>query len=132
MNAKRALPIAVLGVAFLLWVYFMGSEIKLLDREDACSVGGHHNLLFCGDFARKFRLFAQLHRASSSTANGISVALPNSIAICSMSLGLDRPKRSFAPARRGSARWRTTSQPCSTVNAWWPTPRNRALLSTTA
>ena len=23
---------------------------------------GHHNLLFCGDFARKFRLFAQLYK----------------------------------------------------------------------
>lgn len=37
-------------------------EIRLTDREDACMVVGHHNVLFCGDFARKFRLFAQLHR----------------------------------------------------------------------
>lgn len=37
-------------------------EIELTDRDDACMVQGHHNLLFCGDFARKFRLFAQLHR----------------------------------------------------------------------
>jgi len=37
-------------------------EIELTDREDACMVTGHHNLLFCGDFARKFRLFAQLFR----------------------------------------------------------------------
>ena len=37
-------------------------EIELTDRSDACMVKGHHNLLFCGDFARKFRLFAQLHK----------------------------------------------------------------------
>ena len=37
-------------------------EIEITDRPDACMVGGHHNLIFCGDFARKFRLFAQLHR----------------------------------------------------------------------
>jgi len=37
-------------------------EIKLADRDDACQVTGHHNLLFCGDFARQFRLFAQLYR----------------------------------------------------------------------
>jgi len=36
-------------------------EIELTDRPDACMVEGHHNLLFCGDFARKFRLFAQLY-----------------------------------------------------------------------
>jgi hypothetical protein len=35
-------------------------EIEITDRQDACMVKGHHNLLFCGDFARKFRLFAQL------------------------------------------------------------------------
>jgi len=35
-------------------------EIKLTDRADTCMVQGHHNLLFCGDFGRKFRLFAQL------------------------------------------------------------------------
>ncbi|MHC4406494.1 MAG: hypothetical protein ACYTG0_43265, partial [Planctomycetota bacterium] len=33
-------------------------EIDVTDRPDACMVGGHHNLIFCGDFARKFRLFA--------------------------------------------------------------------------
>jgi hypothetical protein len=37
-------------------------EIELTDRRDACEVTGHHNLLFCGDFARKFRLFAQLYK----------------------------------------------------------------------
>lgn len=37
-------------------------EIEILDRPDACMVRGHHNLLFCGDFARKFRLFAQLYK----------------------------------------------------------------------
>ncbi len=37
-------------------------EIEITDRPDACMVKGHHNLLFCGDFARKFRLFAQLYR----------------------------------------------------------------------
>jgi hypothetical protein len=36
--------------------------IELTDRDDACQVTGHHNLLFSGDFARKFRLFAQLHK----------------------------------------------------------------------
>jgi len=37
-------------------------EIEVSDRRDACMVAGHHNLLFCGDFARKFRLFAQLYK----------------------------------------------------------------------
>ncbi len=37
-------------------------EIEITDRPDACLVRGHHNLLFCGDFARKFRLFAQLYK----------------------------------------------------------------------
>lgn len=37
-------------------------EIEITDRPDACMVKGHHNLLFCGDFARQFRLFAQLYR----------------------------------------------------------------------
>ena len=37
-------------------------EIEITDRPDACMVKGHHNLLFCGDFARKFRLFARLHK----------------------------------------------------------------------
>jgi len=36
--------------------------IELTDRDDACSVSGHHNLLFCGDYARQFRVFAQLYR----------------------------------------------------------------------
>jgi hypothetical protein len=35
-------------------------EIEITDRSDACMVKGHHNLLFCGDSARQFRLFAQL------------------------------------------------------------------------
>jgi hypothetical protein len=37
-------------------------EIEITDRPDACMVKGHHNLLFCGEFARQFRLFAQLYR----------------------------------------------------------------------
>ncbi|MHB8901642.1 MAG: hypothetical protein ACYC6Y_23050 [Thermoguttaceae bacterium] len=37
-------------------------EIEITDRPDACMVSGHHNLVFCGDFARKFRLFANLMR----------------------------------------------------------------------
>jgi len=37
-------------------------EIEITDRSDACLVKGHHNLLFCGDFARQLRLFAQLYR----------------------------------------------------------------------
>lgn len=37
-------------------------EIEVTDRADACMVRGHHNVLFCGDFARKFRLFAQLYK----------------------------------------------------------------------
>ena len=37
-------------------------EIELTDRSDACMVQGHHNLLFCGEYARKFRLFAQLYK----------------------------------------------------------------------
>ncbi len=37
-------------------------EIEIMDRPDACMVKGHHNLLFCGDFTRQFRLFAQLYK----------------------------------------------------------------------
>ncbi|MDP6545949.1 MAG: hypothetical protein QGH60_18370 [Phycisphaerae bacterium] len=37
-------------------------EIELTDRKDACEVKGHHNILFCGDFARRFRLFANLYK----------------------------------------------------------------------
>lgn len=37
-------------------------EIEVTDRQDACMVRGHHNLLFAGDFARRFRHFAVLHR----------------------------------------------------------------------
>jgi len=37
-------------------------EIKITDRPDACMVKGHHNTLFSGDFARRFRLFAQLYK----------------------------------------------------------------------
>jgi len=36
--------------------------VEITDRPDACLVAGHHNLLFVGDFAREFRLFALLHR----------------------------------------------------------------------
>ena len=37
-------------------------EIEITDRQDACMVRGHHNLLFCGDYARRFRLFARLYK----------------------------------------------------------------------
>ena len=37
-------------------------EVDITDRPDACMVRGHHNLLFVGNLARKFRLFAQLHK----------------------------------------------------------------------
>jgi len=37
-------------------------EISMTDRKDACMVQGHHNILYCGDFARTFRLFARLHK----------------------------------------------------------------------
>jgi hypothetical protein len=39
-------------------------EVQITDVADACQVGGGdwHNVLFCGDFARKFRLFARLFK----------------------------------------------------------------------
>jgi hypothetical protein len=37
-------------------------EVKLTDRADACEVKGHHNILFCGDHARKFRQFVNLYK----------------------------------------------------------------------
>jgi hypothetical protein len=37
-------------------------EIEIADRDDALSVKGHHNVIFCGDLARRFGLFAQIHR----------------------------------------------------------------------
>jgi len=39
-------------------------EVRITDLADNCQVGGGdwHNVLFCGDFARKFRLFAGLFK----------------------------------------------------------------------
>jgi hypothetical protein len=37
-------------------------EIEISDCSDVCMVKGHHNLLFCGDHARKFQHFARLYR----------------------------------------------------------------------
>jgi L-fucose isomerase-like protein len=37
-------------------------EIEITDGKDALAVKGHHNILFCGDYARKFRLFANLYK----------------------------------------------------------------------
>ena len=37
-------------------------EIEITDRPDVCMVKGHHNLLFCGDHARKFQHFARLYK----------------------------------------------------------------------
>ena len=37
-------------------------ELEITDRADACMVRGHHNLIFCGDYARKFRMFTHLHK----------------------------------------------------------------------
>jgi hypothetical protein len=44
-------------------------EIEILDRPDACMVKGHHNLIFCGDYARKFQLFANLMRMEVAEAD---------------------------------------------------------------
>jgi len=37
-------------------------EIEITDRKDAFAVKGHHNILFCGDFAQRFRQFANLYK----------------------------------------------------------------------
>jgi len=37
-------------------------EIEITNRKDASLVTGHHNLLFNGDFSRRFMNFAQLHK----------------------------------------------------------------------
>jgi len=37
-------------------------EVELTDRTDALAVKGHHNILFCGDYARQFRLFTNLYK----------------------------------------------------------------------
>ena len=39
-----------------------GRNGRGLRRSDAGLVRGHHNLLFCGDLARRFRLFANLYK----------------------------------------------------------------------
>ena len=44
-------------------------EIELTDRRDACEVKGHHNLLFCGDHARRFCEFANLHHLPLAKAH---------------------------------------------------------------
>ena len=36
-------------------------EVEITDRKDATMVRGHHNLMFCGDYARRFRMFANLY-----------------------------------------------------------------------
>lgn len=36
-------------------------EIALTDREDAMTIAGHHNILYCGDFAHRFKTFANLY-----------------------------------------------------------------------
>ncbi len=48
-------------------------EFEITDRHDACSVAGHHNVLFVGDFTRKFRLFANLFKMKlrSTPNNGL-------------------------------------------------------------
>jgi len=35
--------------------------VKITDRKDAIQVVGHHDVLFCGDYARRFRMFANLY-----------------------------------------------------------------------
>lgn len=45
-------------------------EIAITDRADACQVQGHHNLLFCGEWARQFRLFAQLYKLRLAQTGG--------------------------------------------------------------
>ena len=37
-------------------------EVQITNRENATAVQGHHNILFCGDFAKRFTDFAQLHK----------------------------------------------------------------------
>ena len=37
-------------------------EIEITNRADASLVAGHHNLLFIGDFSRRFINFARLHK----------------------------------------------------------------------
>ncbi len=37
-------------------------EIQVADRQDVCTVQGHHNLIFCGDYMRKFKQFARLYK----------------------------------------------------------------------
>jgi len=41
-------------------------EIEITNRTNATSVTGHHNLLFCGDFTKRFKDFAQLHKLQLS------------------------------------------------------------------
>ena len=37
---------------------FLGINVRVIPFD----VSGHHNLIFCGEYARKFRLFANLMR----------------------------------------------------------------------
>ncbi|NQT89101.1 hypothetical protein HQ560_20195 [bacterium] len=37
-------------------------EVEITDRKEAREVRGHHNLLFCGDFSKRFKQFANLYR----------------------------------------------------------------------
>jgi len=57
--------------------YTTNVDIEITDLADACSVGGGdwHNVLFCGDFARKFRLFANLFKMKLAD-NGLEELRP--------------------------------------------------------
>lgn len=51
--------------------------VQITDLADNCQVGGGdwHNVLFCGDFARKFRLFARLYKMKLAES-GVRTARP--------------------------------------------------------
>lgn len=45
-------------------------EIELTGGADAMAIKGHHNILYCGDYARRFRQFANLYCMNPPAANG--------------------------------------------------------------
>jgi hypothetical protein len=45
-------------------------ELHITDRPDVFQVKGHHNVLFAGDFARRFRQFANLYKMRLADTGG--------------------------------------------------------------
>jgi hypothetical protein len=90
-------------------------EIELLDRDDAMMAIGHHNVLFCGDFARQFRQFAQLFR--------IELLAPQTLPVAPAAAPVAREKRD-TPAVRTVFFYPPSETYANAADGWWSWPGN--------